>query len=508
MAPKRPLPSNSTTTKRKKAKTRAWGVVSADEEAMSSSNGLVSRSMLQRPRTLASCCLLAFGKNLRKAFEATEQGGGLREEVLDQLRWMPDHLKERLWEGVIVRSGSGLVSAEVIASSFVGSSRIVLPGDSLPSLANLKRLLSLRLPPYPNRVTHLEISGIPEISDTAVAQAIRQCVGLRSLVLRGTTKVGEKSLKAIIDGKHDSSLKNLNLSSTSVKPINLVDVLALCLGLEELKLANLQGFNDNALGHMLDAVLVASRDANATSSPLQNLTKLKLRGAKITATSLDRLLSLTPSLSSLDISLTTVKSLPSSAMPNLTKLHLTGSKVSPSTLVHLLATSSPPPRLRTLNIGGLMGNWTPEDIVGLSDLLAIMVGSEGEKEGDWGLEKMTLAGNQHLLGSGSMVSQQKVQAFSLFMEDVGRHIRHLDLSLNPIHSAYLTPLSLPGSRLEHLVLDETGVDSGLGEVLVGCKNLDTLSLKASKVDVHSLFRILQACPRISTLDLTSKMTLI
>lgn len=105
--------------------------------------------------------------------------------------------------------------------------------------------------------------------------------------------------------------------------------------------------------------------------------------------------------------------------------------------------------------------------------------------------------------------------------------QHLDLSLNPIHSAYLTPLSLPGSRLEHLVLDETGVDSGLGEVLVGCKNLDTLSLKASKVDgqfvrpsrerqlksmlmfisslvpVPSLFRILQACPRISTLDLTS-----
>lgn len=70
-----------------------------------------------------------------------------------------------------------------------------------------------------------------------------------------------------------------------------------------------------------------------------------------------------------------------------------------------------------------MGNWTPEDIVVLSDLLAAMVGSEEEKEGGWGLEKMTLAGNQHLLGSGSMVSQQKVQAFSLFMEDVGRHIR-------------------------------------------------------------------------------------
>lgn len=115
---------------------------------------------------------------------------------------------------------------------------------------------------------------------------------------RGTTNVGEKSLKAIIDGKHDSSLTSLNLSSTSVKPLNLVDVLARCLGLEELKLANLQSFvsrlslcpswcsadeiflqNDNALGHLLDAVLIASRDANATSSPLQNLKKLKLRGA-------------------------------------------------------------------------------------------------------------------------------------------------------------------------------------------------------------------------------------
>lgn len=59
---------------------------------------------------------------------------------------------------------------------------------------------------------------------------------------RGTTNVGEKSLKAIVDGKHDLSLKILNLSSTSIKPVALVDVLARCLGLEELKLAYLQAF--------------------------------------------------------------------------------------------------------------------------------------------------------------------------------------------------------------------------------------------------------------------------
>ena len=123
-----------------------------------------------------------------------------------------------------------------------------------------------------------------------------------------------------------------------------------------------------------------------------------------------------------------------------------------------------------------------------------------------------------------MISSRADSFSSSFLLD--RVEQHLDLSLNPINSSYLTPLSLPGSRIEHLVLDETGVDSGLGEVLVGCKNLDLLSLKASKVDgelhrpyleakanlmnstslsstVPCLFRILQACPRISTLDLTS-----
>lgn len=118
MAPKRPLPSSfSAPARRKKVKTRAWGVTSADEEALSSSNGFVRRTLLRRPRTLASCCLLAFGNNLRQAFEPTEQGGGLRPEVLEQIKWLPDSLKVRLWEGVMVKSASaGLISAETIGS--------------------------------------------------------------------------------------------------------------------------------------------------------------------------------------------------------------------------------------------------------------------------------------------------------------------------------------------------------------------------------------------------------
>lgn len=148
---------------------------------------------------------------------------------------------------------------------FVSTQRIILPGDSLPALANLKKLLPLRLPPYPNRVRHLEISLIPALGDVSVAQAVRQCEGLQSLVLRcvralssslslcghkltgrhfvtrrGTTNVAEKTMAAIVAGKHGPTLKVLNVSGTSVKPTSLVAVLASCLGLEELKMAGLQ----------------------------------------------------------------------------------------------------------------------------------------------------------------------------------------------------------------------------------------------------------------------------
>lgn len=75
------------------------------------------------------------------------------------------------------------------------------------------------------------------------------------------------------------------------------------------------------------------------------------------------------------------------------------------------------------------------------------------------------------------------------------------------------------------MLDETGMDSGLGDVLLGASKLESLSLKGSKVDgalisapltsstsmlmyplrlqVLCMFKVIERCPALTKLDLTS-----
>lgn len=138
---------------------------------------------------------------------------------------------------------------------------------------------------------------------------------------------------------------------------------------------------------------------------------------KISSLSLAHLLALTPNLASLDISLTACKTLPSTVIPGLRKLHLTGSAVTPTTLVDLLVPSDPRPRLRTLNIGGLPGDWRPQDMLKFSEILKGMLADED------GLEKMSLQGNPTLFGTGTLSNSAKVESFGEFMMEVGRHLR-------------------------------------------------------------------------------------
>jgi hypothetical protein len=89
--------------------------VTAEEEVIASSNGLVHRPpRLSAPRSLVSSCLLVFTRNLRHLFIATEEGGKLKDEVKWGIKGLPDHLRDRLWEGVR-GTGSGLISRDLIA---------------------------------------------------------------------------------------------------------------------------------------------------------------------------------------------------------------------------------------------------------------------------------------------------------------------------------------------------------------------------------------------------------
>lgn len=67
---------------------------------------------------------------------------------------------------------------------FLRTNTISLRGARLPGLGNLKTLQVLRFPALLNVVAYLELSGLPHVSDVAVAAVVRKCQGLESLVLR------------------------------------------------------------------------------------------------------------------------------------------------------------------------------------------------------------------------------------------------------------------------------------------------------------------------------------
>lgn len=66
---------------------------------------------------------------------------------------------------------------------FARTATLRMRGTKLPALANLKSLSWLGLP-APEMVTHLELSGLPLVSDGAVASLVAKCDCLESLVLR------------------------------------------------------------------------------------------------------------------------------------------------------------------------------------------------------------------------------------------------------------------------------------------------------------------------------------
>lgn len=234
--------------------------------------------------------------------------------------------------------------------------------------------------------------------------------------------------------------------------------------------------------------------------PLSKLRLLKLRSTVITDASLNRIITLCHlSLKSLDISFTEVRSLDLLALHNLSleKLVISGLPFTSGSLVNFFSVlSNLPPeqrsRFRKLKLGSIPS--ISNASTGLTDEVMTKILPYLEKFD--GLESVSLFQNWEL--------GLKVQPMLRFIQTVGRRCKVLDLTLC-IRSHHLEGLlndNVP-PRIETLILDSSLIDDSVAFSISTCAALEALHISGTKMTTDGLTLILAACPRLSTLNLTS-----
>ncbi|KAL4069508.1 RNI-like protein [Scleroderma citrinum] len=357
-----------------------------------------------------------------------------------------------------------------------------LPGVQKQTIASITRNDGLR---------ELCLIGFDKYPDSLFASLISSLPQLRILVLRGCTQISTKTADAAASC---SALICVNLNYTTVTPVSLAGVLTLCPCLEVLKVAGIPSWLLDRLSCTPDIVF-------------KNLRNLKLRQLSLSDASVQPFLARCPNLRRLDISFTHVRRHPfaTNVNPSLEKISLTSINMQATDLIALVAMM---PDLRTLAVGALgsgqsfsaaMGNssvmnMTDESLARLTDVL----------EGFESLEKVSLVGNSKL-----GLTSRRGGALADFVQKVGRRCKHLNLSgLQHLRSRHLSGLmaEISGAGpplLEELILNHTSIDDEAAPYLSCCSSLVSLKLVGAKITSTGLFPIIDACPRLEQLDLTS-----
>ncbi|KAH8988818.1 RNI-like protein, partial [Lactarius akahatsu] len=339
-------------------------------------------------------------------------------------------------------------------------------------------------------LVRLHLIGFDKMTDQSFAAVISKHPSLEDISLCGCTLVGPKTVKAVADAC--PSLVSVNFNYTSVTPLSLVPLLRKCRErLEVLKVAGISSWLHTEL--LTDG-----------SFSLPALRTLKLRQTSLSDTSVNALVLLVPNLRRVDISFTDVRrplTTSHDGFANLEKLTITSTDVSPDDLLPVLSVAS---RLRTLNVGALGGSHGKRHAFGnvstmtlrdehLRSLTAIL--SQNTV-----IENVSLVGNTKLARDGESIAE--------FIHLVGRRLKKLNLSgLSFLRSQDLLHLA-PGDpeegacSLQELLLNSTSIDDDAATYISCCPSLETLGVAGTKLSSEGLFSIVDACPKLSTLDLT------
>ncbi|KAH9082037.1 hypothetical protein EDB83DRAFT_2512840 [Lactarius deliciosus] len=337
-------------------------------------------------------------------------------------------------------------------------------------------------------LVRLHLTGFDKMTDQSFAAVISKHPSLEDISLCGCTLVGPKTVKAVADAC--PSLMSVNFNYTSVTPLSLVPLLRKCG--ERLEVLKVAGISSWVYFYLSCSRQRDSSDAQTTPDLLY-LTPLSTPWFRWQ-----------PNLRRVDISFTDVRrplTASHDGFANLEKLTITSTDVSPDDLLPVLSVAS---QLRTLNVGALGGSHGKRHAFGnvstmtlrdehLRSLTAIL-------SQNMVIENVSLVGNTKLARDGESIAE--------FIDLVGRRLKKLNLSgLSFLRSQDLLHLA-PGDpeeaacSLQELLLNSTSIDDDAATYISCCPSLETLGVAGTRLSSEGLFSIVDACPKLSTLDLT------
>ncbi|EJU04532.1 RNI-like protein [Dacryopinax primogenitus] len=390
--------------------------------------------------------------------------------AMKRLADLPTHLVQPLFEFLRHYCPTRL-SGEFITKYFLRGDHLVFSNDMTGVLnGTVKSFASA--PGFATSLKTLELRGQTDLKDNVVAATLRHLPALISLVLRGCTQVGSRSVEAVAETCHDLEMINLNYTVTRHAAIR--KLVNSCKKLHSIKVAGLRDITDTHFSQILSDVS-------------GRLRQLKVRQTDLTQTSAAVISNaLSANAVALDISFTSMvlTELP----PNLEKLSLTATPILAAPLLRLL---TPLKKLRKLSLAYLGGDVASLSDDGLKLLLPALNACER-------LVDLNLALNNSLGLNGS-------GGASALLAIMGSRLEVLNLSgISRMRWYDLEPLKalLEPPPLRQLVLTNTGLDDRAALYISACRHLRMLSLGGTGLSSEGVDRIVDACKDLQELDLT------
>ncbi|KAH9982511.1 hypothetical protein BGW80DRAFT_1555627 [Lactifluus volemus] len=448
-----------------------------------------------------------------------------------QLKSLPDNMIHIIF-AMLGSSCPHLLSSELVKEYFLRSHSVTLTSGMGNERSPISKYTVGAIATMGPGLVRLHLIGFDKMTDQSFAAVISRHPTLENLSLCGCTLVGPKTIKAIANAC--PSLTSINLNYTSVAPLALAPLLRSSKDrLEVLKVAGISSWTDPAFAQ-LRAELLTTEDFSFLA-----LRTLKLRQTSLTDASVNALIPLLPNIRRVDVSFTDIRRPLATHiyLANLEKLSVTSTDVSPSDLMVALSAAT---RLRTLNIGALGGSHGKRSAYGggvstmtltdnhLRALTSVLLQNTV-------IENVSLVGNAKLARDADVVAE--------FILLVGRRLKKLNLSglpflrsLDLLHFAPVDPEDMAKEvirtnpdiwekwreeaahdkndvspklkalsadcSLRELSLNSTDIDDDVAVYISCCHSLEILEVAGTKLSSNGLFTVIDACPKLTTLNLT------
>ncbi|WVQ73244.1 hypothetical protein IAR50_002812 [Cryptococcus sp. DSM 104548] len=524
----------STAKRRQRTDKSVWNSKDDWDTLVAESSLSTSSVSLRKPRfrsfpTLTKCSV----DSIVRGFKAFYGDGQARQEEAVAEEWrkwwkaewaeIPGHLKEMVRDGIYRRWG-GIISLQLIHELFSIPPTLYLPGDFLPAISQASRLKSLIPPKISARLfTSLILTNSPTSTDVGLAGLIHHLPSLEVINLKSCSLAGEKTVKSVVS--RCPGVKRLNLKGTKVSEKDVADLLFT--------------FGQQLEGFKVDNVIFSDIDHTFASEPYPFITHLCLPGdilnrplsaARSNATRFTGMgyPNPRPTPTTTTISWSTLHT----SFPSLTHLSLPGLLVPNGTQIgteglslvkFALGPRGPPVpiatiepiidlhhnTLKSIHLGNIypQSNKPQVDFDGLADTIQSCGGLETLR---W---QTDVHGKNDLLSETNMSNYGHRLYWGLFetpVKEICSHLRRVTLELpgqyrfpsawssDPLAQRF--PLPLESFNIPSATLHDHG---SLARLLCCYPKLRELDLSGTTIDDDDMKLILEHCPLVSRIDLTS-----